>query len=1086
MNLIETLREFIRKKELKMKETLLRYIDSLNKSYSTHETTEHSFRGEFKMLCETALNGEETSLCRNTDKTTERYTLINEPRRKAYGAPDYELLKGDVAIAFIEAKNIGDSDLRGLNDKKHKEQFDRYKKAISTIAFTDYLNIVLYENGEETISACIGKVEDGKIILNDDTEQIENFEKIMQRLGKAEPQPIRSASTLAEKMAVKAKLIASILQNAMEKNETPEDKDLLGKLKSFQEYLVHDMTKEQFVDFYSQTVLYGLFVARINDKSPKTFSLLEAAELIPSINPFLKKIFKELALAHLHPFVKGIVEDLVLLFKVSDMDKVLRKYGKDPMVHFYEDFLEAYNPKIKNDFGVWYTPKEVVDFIVDSVDSLLKKSLGIELGLADNRMVENEKWHKVQILDPATGTGTFLASAAEKIHESYKGQEGLWDDDVVKHIIPRMNGFEYLMAPYTMAHLKLATALRLSEISTKIPDRLNIFLTNSLEEDHPEETLDFARYITDESNAASVIKRETPVMVVMGNPPYNEKSANKGEWIMKLMDDYKQEPGMQKKQVGKKKSGEPKYKNTLKEVNAKGINNDYCKFIRLGHNFVKKTHEGILAYICGNTFTKTNIFRGMRYELLRDFDEIYIINLHGSSKFDESEDNEKDENIFNIMVGVSINIFVKKKDSSHEGLASVHYADVFGTRRYKLDYLKGNTLESIPFETIIPEAPFYQLAKKSDDYAMLKKHYEAGFKLDTFMPNKVQGFTTDKDVLAIHDSKKSLEKLLADMVSDKTDEELRNEYGFRDTRDWSWAAARSAIRKNKNTDKYITQVCYRPFDTKWTYLHKDIVGRPRPLIQQSMMGKDNLMLCIGKQGSAIGNTEWSLIFMSSLPTDKNVIPRGGAYLFPMYLYDELGTRTFNFTPSVIKEIECRTGLKLQEDTDTECKDSGFLGTDIMDYIYAVLHSSEYRSTYHEFLQNDFPTIPYPKDGTYFLQMAAYGAKLRKLHSLEDIQQKDFITQYPISEGDNMVTMRKFEDCGNGFGKIWINKYRYFDHVPVESWSLIISGYQPLDKWLKDRIGKKLSGDDIRHYQKMVVALTKTTEITDDIDSQLVL
>ena len=206
------------------------------------------------------------------------------------------------------------------------------------------------------------------------------------------------------------------------------------------------MTKEQFVDFYSQTVLYGLFVARINDKSPKTFSLLEAAELIPSINPFLKKIFKELALAHLHPFVKGIVEDLVLLFKVSDMGKVLRKYGKDPMVHFYEDFLEAYNPKIKNDFGVWYTPKEVVDFIVDSVDSLLKKSLGIEQGLADNRMVENGKCHKVQILDPATGTGTFLASASEKIYESYKGQEGLWDDDVVKHIIPRMNGFEYLMA----------------------------------------------------------------------------------------------------------------------------------------------------------------------------------------------------------------------------------------------------------------------------------------------------------------------------------------------------------------------------------------------------------------------------------------------------------------------------------------------------------------------------------------------------------------------------------------------------------------------------------------------------------------
>lgn len=1065
-----------------MKEILSRYIELLNVSYSTKETTEHSFRGEFKMLCETSLNGgvSQSMVCSKTEK----YTLINEPRRKSYGAPDYELLKGDVAIAFIEAKNIGDSDLRGLNDKKHKEQFDRYKKAISTIAFTDYLNIVLYENGEETLSACIGKIEDGKIVLNDDEQQIDNFEKIMLRLGKAEPQPIRSASVLAEKMAVKAKLVANILQNAMEKNETPEDKDLLGKLKSFQDYLVHDMTESQFVDFYSQTVLYGLFVARINDKTPKTFSLLEAADLIPSINPFLKKIFKELALAHLHPFVKGIVEDLVLLFKVSDMNKVLRKYGKDPMVHFYEDFLEAYNPKIREEFGVWYTPKEVVDFIVDSVDSLLKKSLGIEQGLADNSLVEDGKWHKVQILDPATGTGTFLASAAEKIYENYKGQEGLWNDDVVKHIIPRMNGFEYLMAPYTMAHLKLATALKLSEVNAEIPDRLNIFLTNSLEEDHPEETLDFARYITDESNAASVIKRETPVMVVMGNPPYNEKSANKGEWIMDLMDDYKQEPGMQKKRVGKTKSGNPKYKNTLQEINAKGINNDYCKFIRLGHNFVKKTQEGVLAYICGNTFTKTNIFRGMRYELLHDFDDIYVINLHGSSKYDESIGSEKDENIFNIMVGVSINIFVRRKDATHEEMAKVHYADVFGTRRHKLDFLKRHTLETINFEDIVPEAPYYELVKKSDDYAMLKAHYEKGIKLDTFMPNKVQGFKTEKDIVAIHDSKESLEKLLDDMMSDETDEELIEKYQFKDTRDWKLKAARISLKNSNNREKYISKVCYRPFDVKWTLLHKDLVTYPRPLIQQSMMGKENYMLCIGKQGTAIGNVQWSLVYISALPTDMNVNPRGGAYLFPMYIYDALGFRTYNFLPAVIREIESHTGLKLQDEADSERKEGGFLGIDVMDYIYAVLHSVKYRSTYHEFLQNDFPVIPFPVGARYFLRMAGLGSELRKLHSLEDIQQKDFITQYPIMEGDDVVETRKYEDGTDGLGKVWINKHRYFDNVPTAAWNLFISGYQPLDKWLKDRLGKKLSSDDIRHYQKMIVALKKTSEVMNTIDDYI--
>ena len=288
------------------------------------------------------------------------------------------------------------------------------------------------------------------------------------------------------------------------------------------------------------------------------------------------------------------------------MNKVLKSYRKDPLVHFYEDFLEAYNPKIREDYGVWYTPIEVVKFIVDSVDSILKNDFNINSGIANNDKLDNGR-HKVQILDPATGTGTFLAVAAEKIYENYRGQEGLWDDDVTRNIIPRLNGFEYLVAPYTMAHLKLATALKIKEV----PDRLNIFLTNSLEEDHPETQFEFARYITDESNAASTIKRDTPIMVIMGNPPYNEKSANTGNWIMNLMADYKQEPGMARIER-RTKRGLFKYKNTLVEKNAKGINNDYCKFIRLGHNFVSRNQEGVLAYICGNTFTKTNIFRGMR------------------------------------------------------------------------------------------------------------------------------------------------------------------------------------------------------------------------------------------------------------------------------------------------------------------------------------------------------------------------------------------------------------------------------------------------------------------------------------------
>lgn len=1052
-----------------METPLQQYIDTVNQIYSTGETTEHSFRGAFASLCEDILN--------KSSNNEEHYTVVNEPSRKEYGAPDYEIVKGDIVVGFIEAKNIGDTDLRGKRSTGNKKQFDRYKNAVSVIAFTDYLNIILYINGEEVLSSCIGIVNGSQIVYNNDCEQISNFIKIISRLGNAEPQPIRSAKVLADKMAQKAKLIANILHNAMSRDpqkQSDDDKDLWGKLNTFKQYLVHDMTDKQFVDFYAQTVLYGLFVARIYDNTPESFSLPEAAELIPGSNPFLRRIFRDLALAHPHPFVKGILEDLVILFKVTNMNKVLRIYRKDPLVHFYEDFLEAYNPKIREDYGVWYTPVEVVKFIVDSVDSILKDDFNIVGGIANNDKLENGK-HKVQILDPATGTGTFLAAAAEKIYENYRGQEGIWVDDVIHNIIPRLNGFEYLVAPYTMAHLKLATALKIEDI----PDRLNIFLTNSLEEDHPETQFEFARYITDESNAASIIKRETPIMVIMGNPPYNEKSANTGKWIMNLMADYKQEPGMARIEK-RTKRGLVKYKNTLEEKNAKGINNDYCKFIRLGHNFVTRNQEGVLAYICGNTFTKTNIFRGMRYQLLQDFDDIYILNLHGSSKFDENSKDIDDENIFNIMVGVSINIFVKRKDSQHIGLATVHYKDIFGTRRQKLDFLSSHQLQDIDFETISPEAPFYEFGPKIENYDELKEQYEQGFKLDLLMPKKTQGLKTGNDKTLILQDETSLKILIEALISDKTDSFLCEKYYFKDAEKIS--DIRRALKNNLNRQKYITKICYRPFDEKWTYLHSDLVQRPRPLIQSSILGKKNLTLCIGKQGTAIGNNEWSLVWISSLPTDMNVNPRGGAYLFPQFVYEEgYANPTFNFAYDIIEKFEEKIGLKLQSEDSESRENGGFLGRDVIDYIYAVLHSSKYRSKYHQFLQNDFPVIPYPNDAEYFFKISELGAQLRSLHLLENISLSDFITQYPVSEGSNLVTTRRYEAIDSDNGRVWINDTRYFDNVPLTAWKLFVSGYQSLDKWLKDRIGLTLSGDDIRHFQMMVVALTKTAEIKSQID-----
>ena len=1058
------------------------YLNNINSDFHTGESTEHSFRGYLQNLLCSLLN---EVAKRDADKVL----VINEPKRKDYGAPDFEFRKNDVAIAFLETKTIDDPDLRGTNIKQHKSQFDKYKKAINTIAFTDYLRFVLFEDGEETLYAEIAKIDNGKIIITDDEKQLSNFIKIIEKLGNAKPQPIRSAKVLAETMSAKAKVIVQVLMKAMNNNTTSEDKELHNKLSALQKFLVHDMTEEQFADFYAQTIVYGLFVARIYDKTPNDFSLQEAAELIPSINPFLKKIFKHLALADLHSGVKWIVDDLVNIFRVTDTERVMHNYGKDPLVHFYEDFLEAYNPKIREDFGVWYTPLEVVQFIVNAVDSILRNDLGIKDGLADNSEVTlgDKQIQRVQILDPATGTGTFLAVTAEKIHENYKGQEGLWGEDVIKHIIPRLNGFEYLMAPYTMAHLKVSTSLRLEEQKEQMPERLNIFLTNSLEEYYPEKKLDFAKFITDESNAASSIKRDMPVMVVMGNPPYNEKSANTGEWIMDLMDAYKQEPGLERTTVKwNNKNKKAIYKNTLKETNPKGLNNDYCKFIRLGQNFVERTQEGVLAYICGNTFLDTRLFRGMRYELLRSFDDIYIINLHGSTKRKESTEDQKDECIFNILVGVSINIFVKHKDGNNKELAKVHYKDIYGTRREKLEYLSTHTLEAVDFKDLNLSAPLYTFRIR-DQY--IKERYNEGFAIKELMKQTVQGFTTDKDMIAIQYQKEDIEQIKNDMLSDDSDESLRVQYQFRDTRDWKLAQARMVMKNNPNHwQQYITPIQYRPFDTRWTLFNKVLVTYPRPLLQNSVFNHHNIVLCLGMQGNVVGDDTWSLAFISTLPADKNMIPRGGVYLFPLFVYDELGFVHINYSPNIISKIEEKTCLHLQDAEDTERKEEGFLAIDLLDYIYAILHSTTYRETYHECLQDDFPTIPYPSSAEYFLQMAELGKEIRQLHLLENIRKEDLITSYSIvaPKDNNVVTKKEWNDVNETEGRIYINDYQYFDHVPTAVWNMVVSGYQPLDKWLKDRKGKRLTNEEIIHYQKIIVALQRQIDVVEKIDDLIIL
>ena len=1072
--------------EMQINDDIKEYINDLDEVYTSKKGTEHTYRSSLDLLLKKLL-------CKNSITKKDKIKVFNEAKRQEYGTPDFDISREGLTISYIETKQPGDSDLKGKH--ANKAQFDRYKRAISTIAFTDYMTFLLYENEVETAKATLAKIENGHIVAVHDDEQINCFKNIVETLSNAEPQKIRSATVLANIMAAKAKVIANILQNAMKLKETKEDKDLICKQEDFKKVLVHNMTEAQFADFYAQTIVYGLFIGRVQDSSPDNFSLQKAAELIPTVNPFLKKIFSHLALADQHTRIKWVVEDLVVIFRKADMSRIMNAYRKDPVVHFYEDFLKAYNPEIKKQYGVWNTPVEVVRFIVNMVDDILKTKLDLPEGLANNDLIDGQQYHKVQILDPATGTGTFLAETADKIHayKTYQERPWEWQQDVVNHIIPRLNGFEYLMAPYTMAHLKLAQSLRLEEVTGKQPERLNIFLTNSLDDIGPQQPIPFAKYVTEESNAAYGVKNRLPVMVVMGNPPYNEKSANNSVFIQKLIADYKQEPGKTKTICTNKKGieivskkGKVKIKNTLAEGNPKGIDNDYCKFIRLGQHYVDAVPKGVLAYICGNTFLDTNIFRGMRYELLKAFDEIYIINLHGSQKRKESKDDRKDENVFNITVGVSINIFIKKEDCDHSLPAKVFYKDIYDTAENKKRFLSEiSSLEEIDFQEITPFKPYYTFGLRDQK---TRESYDDGFRIDKLMKHNAQGFKTDRDNIARQFDEESIVRICQDMRSDKTNEDLINIYGFIDNRDWNLAKARKKLKKEEDWHQYVTPFLFHPFDCRWTLLNKALVTYPRLLLEKSVFGKNNTVLCLGKAGSTNGDKEWSLAYITDKPTDMNAIPRGGVYLFPLFVFDDEGECHINLNSEIVNNIECHLHLKMKPLGDNERSEGYFLPIDIIDYIYAVLHSRKYRKIYHECLQDGFPSIPYPKDLEYFFRMVSMGERIRQLHFLKGIEPNNCIAGFKGYEPKDMIecSICKFEQVGEDIGRVWINGKHYFDSISLEVWNLEIAGFQPIFQWLKERKGRVLSNEDIRHVQRMSNALNQQIDIMRKIDNLILI
>jgi predicted helicase len=970
----------------------------------------------------------------------------NEPRRQSCGAPDYILTKKDIPVGFIEAKDIGDKDLEGAKKTGNKEQFDRYKASLNNLIFTDYLDFHLYRDGQFVTKIAIAELTDKGI--KPLTANFARFENLIKDFCTHIGQTIKSSKRLAEMMAGKARLLSEVIEKALTSDETHnEDSTLKEQMRGFKQILIHDITPKGFADVYAQTIAYGMFAARSHDPSLATFSRQEAYELIPKSNPFLKKLFGYIAGLDVDDRIKWIVDDLVNIFLACNVEEILKNYGKstkmeDPIIHFYETFLSEYDPKLRKARGVWYTPAPVVNFIVRAVDDILKTEFDLPQGLADNSKIKikvdvqgkkiKKEVHKVQILDPATGTGTFLAEVIKHIHKRFEGQQGIWSNYVETHLLPRLNGFELLMASYAMAHLKLDLLLTETGYKPTKDQRFRVYLTNSLDEYHPDTGTLFASWLSAEANEANHIKRDTPVMCVIGNPPYAVSSTNKNEWIRKLISDYKKD---------------------LNEKSYNSLSDDYVKFIRYGQYFVDKNGSGILAYISNNSFIDGLVFRQMRKHLLESFDQIYILDLHGNAKKKEvCPDGLADQNVFDIMQGVSINIFVKIGKKKKSELGKVLHFDLQGKREFKYDFLNENNLQSLKWNSLEIKKPNYFFINKNLKGEYL---YNKGISINDLFKIKAAGIKTHRDAVVIGFNAKELKSQIDSYLLT-----LQN----------------SNIVFASSKCKSLT---YRPFDNRIIYYDTELVVRHRQKQIKHSFFK-NYSLVIGRQTK---NKEINHFFISNTLSEmKTAESSTGSYHFQLYSYpDKNGQQTIgqstertpNLNAEIAKQIAVKLGLSFTNEKETT--ENTFAPIDILDYIYAVLHSPTYREKYKEFLKIDFPRVPYPKDKNTFWQLVKLGGEIRQIHLLESPTVEKYITQYPI-DGDNVVIKPKYQD-----GKVYINDTQYFDNVPEIAWVFYIGGYQPAQKWLKDRKKRKLEFDDILHYQKVIVALSETDRLMKKID-----
>ncbi len=1037
-----------------------------------------------------------------------KISIKQEPNndKEGNGAPDFLVTKDFLTLGYIENKRVN----ANLDNIIKSDQILKYTKLSPNIILTDYLRFVLLNLNEKNeiiickeVKICsldeIKSMIKNQSLLDNKTKELNELFAIF--FAKI-PNPINSALDFANHLSLRTKILKDELLSSNE-NEV-----LLSLFNTFTEALYKELSYEEFCDSFAQTLTYSLFLAKLNNNTTKEIDLNNAKKFIPKSFPLIRSMsgFLDDSFENLEN-IKWLLEEIINIINHIDIASVIKELNKasekdlfnrnilsthkDPYLHFYETFLASYDPKLREVRGVYYTPAPVVGFIINAIDEVLKQDFNHKNGLGE-ALDKN-----ITLLDFATGTGTFLLEAFRKALEPISKNSVNYNP---KALIDKFCGFEFLIAPYTIAHLKLSQSFK-EEFNSPLNDNesLKIALTNTLysknitQEENSQNTLFTLADLTNEFKKAQKIKEEQ-ILIITGNPPYSGASSNKGLYEDEIKISYGLEPSKanlskeqrewinlylkekSKQNISTFKAIYEKHK-LENEKNPKWLLDDYVKFIRFAQSKIDSQESGIFAFISNNSFLDNPTFRGMRYSLMQSFDKIYILNLHGDTrKKEKAPDGSKDDNVFDIMQGVSINIFIKQNTKAKN--TKIYYHDLYGKRKDKYEFLYENDLNSIKWTLIKNNEPFYLFLPQNND---LLEEYNKGISVkDMFMLSST-GICSQRDSVTIQKSKQDIVNLVNDFC--KLNEiTLKEKYNIeKDGRDWQLSKAINSVKNIKGKFK---QINYRPFDFYWTYYNGEsraFMAYPRDEVMEHFLENENIGLVCNR---TVSLQTFNHNFITQHITDLHILETGNAsaYIFPLYLYPTTRSKKFlkkeypnfneaNFTSKIENFKESFRNL-----LDDFYKEK-FSPEDILGYIYAVLFHKIYREKYLDFLKIDFPKIPFVENKKTFKNLSKLGLKLLNLHLLKDSELNSNAGEALFKSVKNKNFKIQKVKYNKDTKELFINESLYFSKVSPEIYEFKIGGYAVLDKYLKSH---KEEDIDYKHFTLIIQTLDATLKIQDEI------